>query len=31
MQYVVLIYQGSTPLPGSDEWGALSDEEQKQI
>ena len=31
MQYVVLIYQGSTPLPGSDEWGALADEEQKQI
>src|SRR3974377_389372 len=30
MQYVVLIYQGSTPLPGSDEWGALADEEQKQ-
>jgi hypothetical protein len=31
MQYVVLIYQGSTPLPGSEEWAALSDEEQKQI
>ena len=31
MQYVMLIYQGSTPLPGSDEWNALSEEEQKQI
>jgi hypothetical protein len=31
MQYVCLIYQGTTPLPGSDEWHALSDEEQKQI
>jgi hypothetical protein len=31
MKYVMLIYQGSTPLPGTDEWNALSDEEQKQI
>jgi hypothetical protein len=31
MQYVMLIYQGSTPLPGSDEWEALSEDEQKQI
>jgi hypothetical protein len=31
MQYVMLIFQGTTPLPGSDEWAALSDEEQKQI
>jgi hypothetical protein len=31
MQYVCLIYQGTTPLPGSDEWTALSEEEQKQI
>ena len=31
MQYVALIYQGSTPLPGSDEWEALSEDEQKQI
>ena len=31
MQYVLLIYQGSTPLPGSDEWVALSEDEQKQI
>jgi hypothetical protein len=31
MQYVLLIYQGSTPLPGTDEWNALSDEEQKAV
>ena len=31
MKYVVLIYQGSTPLPGSDAWAALSEDEQKQI
>ena len=31
MQYVMLIYQGTTPLPGSDEWAALSEDEQKQI
>src|ERR1700740_1366443 len=31
MQYVALIYQGSTPLPGSDEWNALSEDEQQQI
>ena len=31
MQYVCLIYQGTTPLPNSDEWNALSEEEQKQI
>jgi hypothetical protein len=31
MKYVVLIYQGSTPLPGSDAWGALPEDEQKQI
>jgi hypothetical protein len=31
MKYVVLIYQGSTPLPGSDTWNALSEEEQKQV
>jgi hypothetical protein len=31
MQYVMLIYQGTTPLPGSDEWNALSEKEQKQI
>ena len=31
MQYVMLIFQGTTPLPNSDEWAALSEEEQKQI
>jgi hypothetical protein len=31
MKYVMLIYQGSTPLPGTDEWGSLSGEEQKAI
>ena len=31
MQYMMLIYQGSTPLPGSDSWNALSEEEQKQV
>ncbi len=31
MQYVCLIYQGSTPLPGSDEWNAMSEQEQKQV
>ena len=32
MQYVVLIYQGSTPVPNRpEEWAKLSDEEQKQI
>lgn len=31
MQYVVLIYQGSTPLPGSEAWEAMPAEEQKQI
>ncbi len=31
MKYVVLIYQGSTPLPGSDEWRSLPEEEQKAI
>ena len=31
MQFVLLIYQGSTPLPGSDRWQALSEAEQKKI
>jgi hypothetical protein len=30
MQYVLLIYQGATPLPTDrDAWAALSEEEQK--
>jgi hypothetical protein len=31
MQYVMLIYQGTTPLPGSEEWDTLPEEEQKRI
>ena len=31
MQYICLIYQGSTPLPGTPEWEALPEAEQKQI
>jgi hypothetical protein len=31
MKYVLLIYQGSTPLPGSDRWKALPEVEQKAI
>jgi len=31
MTYVLLIYQGTTPLPGSDRWKALSEAEQKAI
>lgn len=31
MQFVMLIYQGATPLPGTDAWEALSGEEQKRI
>jgi hypothetical protein len=31
MKFVLLIYQGSTPLPGSEGWQALSEAEQKAI
>ena len=31
MQFVMLIYQGSTPLPGTPEWERLSPDEQKRI
>ena len=31
MRFVLHIYQGTTPLPGSDRWNALSDEDRKQI
>ena len=31
MQFVLLIYQGTTPFPNTDEWAALSSEEQKAI
>jgi hypothetical protein len=31
MQYVLLIFQGTTPVPGSPDWEALPENEQKQI
>jgi len=31
MKFVLLIYQGTTPLPGSESWNALSSTEQKQV
>jgi hypothetical protein len=31
MKYVMLIYQGTTPGPGSEGWATLSEEEQKQV
>jgi hypothetical protein len=31
MKYMLLIHQGSTPLPGSDEWNALSEEEKGKV
>jgi len=31
MKFVLLVYQGSTPIPGSDSWRALSEAEQKTI
>ena len=31
MKFVLLVYQGSTPLPGSDRWTTLSEDEQKAI
>ncbi len=31
MQFVLVIYQGTTPLPNTDAWEALSSEEQKAI
>ena len=31
MKFVLLVYQGSTPLPGSVRWQALSESEQKAI
>jgi hypothetical protein len=30
-EFVLLIYQGTTPLPGTPEWEALSQEEQAAI
>jgi hypothetical protein len=31
MKFVLLVYQGSTPLPGSDRWQELSEAERKTI
>src|SRR5262245_46057051 len=31
MKFVLLIYQGTTPLPGSTRWKELSETEQKAI
>ena len=31
MKFVLVVYQGSTPIPASDRWNALSDTEQKAI
>lgn len=30
-RFVLLIYQGSTPLPGSDRWKAFPEAQQKEI
>jgi hypothetical protein len=31
MKYVLLVFQGTTPLPGTERWKALPDAEQKRI
>jgi hypothetical protein len=31
MKYMLLIQQGTTPLPGSEEWRRLSEDEQKAV
>jgi hypothetical protein len=31
MKYMLLIHQGETPLPGSDGWDRLSDEEKGRV
>jgi hypothetical protein len=31
MQFVLLIYQGTTPLPNTDAWSSLSETEQQAI
>lgn len=31
MKYMLLIHQGTTPLPGTPEWEALSQDEQKAV
>jgi hypothetical protein len=30
-QFVLMIYQGTTPLPGTDEWEAMPKDEQTQV
>jgi hypothetical protein len=31
MKYILLIHQGSTPLPGSEAWDQLSDEQRQGV
>jgi hypothetical protein len=31
MKYILLIHQGTTPVPGTDAWEALSDEEKGAV
>jgi hypothetical protein len=31
MKYMLLIHQGDTPTPGTDEWNGLSQEEQNAV
>jgi hypothetical protein len=31
MKFVLMIYQGTTPLPGTDRWSALPEAEQKAV
>ena len=31
MKYMLLIHQGATPLPGSDEWTSLPEEEKNAV
>jgi len=31
MQFVLIIYHGTSPLPGSDGWKALTEAEQKRV
>jgi hypothetical protein len=31
MKYMLLIHQGDTPVPGTPEWDAISEDEQKRV
>ena len=31
MKYILLIHQGTTPLPGTDDWEGLSDDEKNGV